>query len=145
MFFTIVVAILPLSVMFAFCEEKILHKCVALLCAFLIILGQLLFVNQYLDFSEPKFITGNIVEKYANGTWFGTYPFSFLEINTKEYGLINVSAKGDVYTSYYVGDNISIGVNEGLLGINYCFIANRDQSGNQSGENQSGDGSMIEP
>lgn len=125
---TIVFAILPLSVMLSFYREKILHKCLVLLCAFLIILGQLLFVNQYLDYSEPKFITGNIVEKYANGTWFGTYPFSFFEVNTEEYGLINISAKGKIYASYSVGDNISVGVREGFLDIKYCFITEAEPS-----------------
>ncbi len=130
-FLTVVFAVLPLSVIFSFYEEKILHKLLALLCAFIIILAQLLFVNQYLDFSESKLITGNIVEKYANGTWFGTYPFSFVEVNTKEYGLINISAKGEIYTSYSVGDNISIGVNKGFWGINYCFVANQDNNKTQ--------------
>ena len=123
-FLTIAFAVLPLSVILSFSKEKILYKNLALLCTFLVILGQLLFINQYLDFSEPKFTTGNIVEKYANGTWFGSYPFSFFEIKTEKYGLINISAKGEIYTRYSAGDNIRIGVNEGFFGVNYCFIAN---------------------
>lgn len=130
-FLTIILAItsiIILSIYFLSKKSMKYTKCVLLfICIFIMLTEQTLYFNESFDTSEVISIRAPVVEKYANGNWFGNYSFSSFDVETDEIGIIRVIASGEIYKSINIGDFVELSVRNGSLGIKYCYIADRIQ------------------
>lgn len=120
----VITAIIILCVFYLSKKSLKVTKCALLfICIFIMLTEQTVYFNESFDTSEAVSISASVVEKYANGDWFGTYSFSQFDVRTDELGDIGVFAPGEIYKSTDIGDLVELNVRNGSLGIKYCYIA----------------------
>lgn len=121
--------LLPQSYLYFHCffsktDKTIFNVIFTTLCAFSIITGQFLCLNQSLDKSKPQIVEATILEKYANSNWFDDYSFAYFDVYCDELGVLSVYISKDEYIKSETGDKINLLFKEGAFGISYCQSAN---------------------
>lgn len=119
---SIVISLVP--VFFSKTDKTIFNVIFTTLCAFSIIIGQFLYLNQSLDESKPQIVETTILEKYANSNWFDDYSFAYFDVYCDELGILSIYVSKDEYIKSETGDKINLLFKEGAFGISYCQSAN---------------------